>query len=86
MPDRYVWALGYVLDARAAVAVRTGDPEATALAHELLDLSARCGMRELVVRAQLHLAGLGVEGMYESATLLARDIDNPVLAPLLVAA
>jgi hypothetical protein len=80
-----VWAHGYVLDARAAVAVRTGAPDAIALAHELLDLAARCGMRELVVRAQLHLAALGVEGMHESAVLLAREIDNPVLARLLAA-
>ncbi|HET6691138.1 MAG TPA: hypothetical protein VFG74_09750, partial [Miltoncostaeaceae bacterium] len=85
VPDRYVWAHGHVLDARAAMAVRTGDPEATAIADELLDLAARCGMRELVVRAQLHLAALGVEGMHESAVLLAREIDNPVLAPLLAA-
>ncbi|MGE0027696.1 MAG: BTAD domain-containing putative transcriptional regulator [Thermoleophilia bacterium] len=83
VPDRYQWAHGYVLDARAALAVRNGDAEASATAHELLDLAARCGMRELVVRAQLHLAGLGVEGMHESAVLLARDIDNPVLEPLL---
>jgi hypothetical protein len=86
VPDRYVWAQAYVLDARTAVAVRTGDPDALALAHELLDLAARSGMRELVVRAQLHLARLGVEGMHESALLLARDIDNPVLQPLLATA
>jgi len=84
--DRYVWAYGYVLDARAGVAVRTGAPDALALAHELLDLAARCGMRELVVRAQLHLAALGVEGMRESALLLGRDIDNPVLEEMLGAA
>ena len=86
VPDRYVWAHGYVLDAHAALSVRAGDPDAMVTAHELLDLAARCGMRELVVRAQLHLAALGVEGMLESATLLARDIDNPVLVPLLATA
>jgi DNA-binding SARP family transcriptional activator len=86
VPDRYVWAHAYVLDARTAVAVRTGDPDALGLAHELLDLAARSGMREIVVRAQLHLARLGVEGMHESALLLARDIDNPLLQPLLAAA
>jgi hypothetical protein len=83
VPDRYVWAHGYVLDARTAVLVRAGDADALRTAHELLDLAARCGMRELVVRAQLHLSVLGVEGMRESAVLLGRDIDNPVLEELL---
>jgi hypothetical protein len=36
-----------------------------------------------VVRAQVHLARLGVEGMRESARLLAADIDNPLLDRLL---
>ena len=81
--DRYVWAQGYVLDARAAVAVRAGDAAARGLSDDLLTLAARTGMRELVVRAQVHLGRLGVDGMRESARLLAAEIDNPVLAGLL---
>jgi len=81
--DRYVWAQGYVLDARAAVAVRAGDAAARGLSDDLLTLAARTGMRELVVRAQVHLGRLGVDGMHESARLLAAEIDNPVLAGLL---
>ncbi len=44
---------------------------------------ARTGMRELVVRSQIHLSYLGGEGTLASARLLARDIDNPVLEGLL---
>jgi DNA-binding SARP family transcriptional activator len=83
VPDRYVWAHGYVLEARVAVAAGAGDEAARALAEDLLTLAARTGMRELVVRAQVHLGRLGVEGMRESARLLAADIDNPLLDRLL---
>jgi hypothetical protein len=40
-------------------------------------------MRELTVRSMLHGAALGDEGDAVAATLLAADIDNPVLTALL---
>jgi hypothetical protein len=51
----------------------------------MLDHASRTGMRELTVRAMLHQAAAGVRGDAEAATLLAGDIDNPVLAPLVAA-
>jgi len=86
VPDRYEWAHGYVLDALAGAAARAGEDSARELAERLRTLAARTGMRELVVRSQVHLGYLGVEGTLASARLLARDIDNPVLERLLVRA
>jgi hypothetical protein len=40
-------------------------------------------MRELAVRSMLHGAALGDKGDGLAATLLAADIDNPVLTALL---
>jgi hypothetical protein len=86
VPDRYEWAHGYVLDALAGVAVEEGAGDARRLAQELLGLAARTGMRELVVRAQLHLARLGDAGALASARLRARELDNPLLDALVGAA
>jgi hypothetical protein len=83
VPDRYEWAHGYVLDSLAGAAVRAGDESARELAERLRTLAARTGMRELVVRSQIHLSDLGGEGTLAEARLLARDIDNPVLDGLL---
>jgi len=86
VPDRYEWAHGWVLEARTDAAVREGDPAARELAERLQLLAAGTGMRELVVRAQLHLHRLGTVGALESARLLAADIDNPALHRLVAAA
>ena len=40
-------------------------------------------MRELVVRAHLHRSRLGDPSALATARMLAADIDNPVLDPLL---
>ncbi len=85
VPDRYEWAHGYVLEALVDEAVRAGDPGAQAAAQRLHALAARTGMRELVVRAQVHLHRLGAPGALESVLLLAREIDNPRLGALLAA-
>ena len=77
--------LGARLRARRArgVAVRGGRRGgARAGATSCSTLAARTGMRELVVRAQVHLGRLGVDGMLDSARLLAAEIDNPLLAGL----
>ena len=86
VPDRYEWAHGYVLDALAGAAVGAGDDSARELAEQLRALASRTGMRELVVRSQIHLSYLGGKGTLASARLLARDVDNPVLEQLLVRA
>jgi DNA-binding SARP family transcriptional activator len=80
VPDRYEWAHAYVLDGFAAAAADGPGREA---AERLHALAARTGMRELVVRALVHLGG---EETLASARLLARDIDNPALDALLARA
>jgi DNA-binding SARP family transcriptional activator len=77
--DPYEWVRGYVLDALAGLAIDRSDDDAAALVASLSDLAARTGMRELLVRADVHRARLGEPGAAESARLLAAEIDNPRL-------
>ncbi|MEU4620677.1 BTAD domain-containing putative transcriptional regulator [Actinoplanes sp. NPDC023801] len=85
--DRYQWVRGYVLDAAAATAIQLGDPgRARPLVGTLAELAARCDMRELTVRAQLHRFRLGDRGALAGARLLGAGIDNPALARMLTAA
>jgi DNA-binding SARP family transcriptional activator len=81
--DRYVWVYAHSLDAAAGVAIELGDPEARDLVSDLTEVSARSGMRELVVRARIHAGRLGDPGALEAARMLAAEIDNPALASLL---
>jgi DNA-binding SARP family transcriptional activator len=84
-PVPYAWVRGWVLDAACAVTAGT-DPDATrGHADELEVLAARAGMRELTVRAHLHLARLGVYEAAAAAGWLAEGIDNPALARLAAA-
>lgn len=84
VPDRYQWIRGYVLDAAAAMALERGDVVAATAATDALEvLSARCDLRELVVRAHLHRARLGSPQARTAARLLADGIDNPALEALL---
>ena len=79
LPDAYVWAKAYALDALCEVAVARGMPRAMAWVDELQQLAARCGMRELTVRAHLHRARLGDAASGEAALVLASAIDSPLL-------
>jgi DNA-binding SARP family transcriptional activator len=82
--DRYQWVRAYVLDAMAGFALDRGDhDQARPLVEALASLAARCELRELVVRAQLHRGRLGDPTALASARLLAAGIDNPALTPLL---
>jgi DNA-binding SARP family transcriptional activator len=78
-PDAYQWIHGYVLDALCTVSLLCDASQAQIAAEELLELAARTDMRELVCRAQRHLAALGATGAAEAADLTASSIDNPVL-------
>jgi predicted metal-dependent HD superfamily phosphohydrolase len=80
--DAYAWVHAHVLDSSAALAVETGAGDAAQIVEDLAELAERCGLRELVVRAHVHRARLGVPGSLDSARLLAADIDNPVLDAL----
>jgi DNA-binding SARP family transcriptional activator len=81
--DVYQWVHAHVLDSSAALAVRTGAEDAAEIVDSLAELAARCGLRELVVRAHVHRSRLGVPGALESARVLAGEIDNPMLDALL---
>jgi DNA-binding SARP family transcriptional activator len=80
--DPYLWVAAHILDALAGLMIDEGD-DAQAVVDELADLAGRAGMRELVVRAQIHRGRLGDESALESGHLLAAEIDNPTLQRLL---
>jgi tetratricopeptide (TPR) repeat protein len=82
LSDAWVWVHAQVLDSCATLAVETGAPDAAQTVDDLAALAERCGLRELVVRAQVHRGRLGVPGAMESARLLAAEIDNPALESL----
>jgi DNA-binding SARP family transcriptional activator len=85
--DRYQWVHAYVIDAATTVALRQGSEDrARPLVATLAALGARCDMREMVVRAQVHQARLGNPTAVGSARILAKEIDNPVLPDLIAAA
>jgi hypothetical protein len=84
VPDRYQWVHAHVLDTMISTALERGSNElAGALIRTLATLAARCDMRELIVRAQLHRYRSGDRAALTSARLLAEDIDNPALADLM---
>jgi DNA-binding SARP family transcriptional activator len=79
-PDAYVWGRVYVLDSLCGLAIAQHDPRAQAWVSQLMDTSARCGMRELVVRAHHHRARFGDPQTAATARLLASEIQNAVLS------
>ncbi|MEV6283708.1 tetratricopeptide repeat protein [Kribbella sp. NPDC051770] len=82
-PDRYQWIHGHVLDAAAQTALDHGDVERSrSFATQLVGLAARCDMRELLVRGNLHLGRVGDTQAVSSARLIAADIENPLLQGL----
>jgi DNA-binding SARP family transcriptional activator len=82
--DAYQWVHAHVLDSSAALAVKTGGEDAAEIVDRLAELAARCGLRELVVRAHVHRSRLGASGALESARVLAGEIDNPMLEALVM--
>lgn len=79
--DRYQWIKAYVLDTAVTVAHGAGDAAGARRTNDVLSaLAARCGLRELVVRAALHRWRLGDPDALAAARMLGREIDNPVLA------
>jgi tetratricopeptide (TPR) repeat protein len=80
--DPYVWLDVHILDALCVVGRRLEHPQTQGWVEEMRERSSRCGMRELTVRAMLHGAALGNRGDADVALMLAADIDNPALEPL----
>lgn len=82
--DRYQWVHAHVLDAAITAALDHDSHEAARpLLANLTALAARCDLRELVVRAELHRVRLGDPTALASARLLSANIDNPALTRLL---
>ena len=83
LPDTYLWIEVYGLDALCAVAVDNGAEGAVGWINELERISARRGIRELLLRATVYRARLGEPGALEAAGSMAAQIDNPALGRLL---
>ena len=83
LPDTYLWIEVYGLDALCAVAVDCGAEGAVGWINELERISARRGIRELLLHATVYRARLGEPGALEAAGSLASQIDNPALGRLL---
>jgi tetratricopeptide (TPR) repeat protein len=82
LPDGYLWAKAYALEALCGLAISEGMPEASIWVDELQGIAARCGMREFTIRALVHKATLGDRSSLEAASLLIGDVDNPTLKAL----
>ena len=79
IPDAYLWIHGYCLDSLCEQAIAHGVKGADRWVSDLEAVAARTGMNELLVRAQLHRAALGLPGARESAAVFAARIDNPAV-------
>ncbi|MGH2416770.1 MAG: BTAD domain-containing putative transcriptional regulator [Candidatus Limnocylindria bacterium] len=79
IPDAYLWIHGYCLDTLCEQAILHRVPDASRWVADLQAVAARTGMHELLVRAQLHAAALGMPGARESASVFAQRIDNPAV-------
>jgi hypothetical protein len=77
--DTYLWIHGHCLDALCEQAIAHGVKGADRWVSDLETVAARTGMNELLVRAQLHRAALGMPGARESAAVFAARIDNPAV-------
>ena len=82
LPDTYLWIEAYGLEALCAVAVDNGAEGTGRWIDELESITARRGMRELLLRATVYRARLGDSGALEAARSLAGQIDNPALGDL----
>jgi hypothetical protein len=80
LPDGYLWAKAYVLEAVCGLAIVEKMPEATVWLDDLQDIAARSGMRELTARALVHRASLGDLPSAQAAQLLISEIGNPLLS------
>ena len=78
-PDTYRWVTAQILATTCEIGVSRKLPSAPGWVDELEAFSGAAGLRDLVVRAHLHRAALGSEDAWETATLLALDLDNPTL-------
>jgi DNA-binding SARP family transcriptional activator len=83
--DPYVWLDVHILDTLCELGIRHGHPQTTTWVEAMHERASRTGMRELTVRAMLHGAATGRRGDAAMAAILAAEIDNPTLEPLVAA-
>lgn len=82
LADPYVWLHVHILDALCELGRRHAHPSTASWVDAMHERASRTGMRELTVRAVVHRAALGSRADAAAAELLARDVDNPLLPPL----
>ena len=82
LADSYAWLDVHILDAMCTLGRRHAHAGTPGWVAEMRERASRTGMRELSVRALIHGAALGDVGDAALAGLLADEIDNPVLRPL----
>jgi DNA-binding SARP family transcriptional activator len=83
LPDTYLWIETYALDALCSVAVEHNVDASARWIDQLEAITARRGVRELLLRATVYRARLGDPGAFDAARSLAAEIDNPALDDLL---
>jgi DNA-binding SARP family transcriptional activator len=86
LPDTYLWIEAYGRAALCAIALDHGAKATRLWVDELEEITARRGMRELLVHAMVYRSRLGEPGALDAARALAAEIDNPALDGLLAAA
>jgi hypothetical protein len=79
LPDGYLWAKAYALDALCGLAIAEKLPEATVWIGELQNTAARSGMRALTLSALKHRASMGDIASAQAAQVLMDEIDSPPL-------
>src|SRR5919106_4126161 len=77
-PD-HTWTLAYALDALCKVAARHRVPEAARWINDLESLAGRTGLREFVAWAYLYRHELGDPRALETAEVLAREMESPLV-------
>ena len=82
LPDTYLWIEAYALDALCAITSEHRVASGSRWLDELEAITARRGIRELLLRATVYRARLGDPGAVDVARSLAAQIDNPALDPL----
>jgi DNA-binding SARP family transcriptional activator len=80
LPDTYLWIEAYALDALCSVALEHRAEAAPRWVDELEAMTARRGIRELLLRATVYRARLGEPGALAAARSLAAEIENPAIA------
>ena len=83
LPDTYLWIETYALDALCSVAIEHHTDASARWVDQLEAITARRGVRELLLRATVYRARLGEPGAFDAARSLAAEIDNPALDDLL---